>query len=1128
MGSSELYRTLVEQSAEGLWVLDDDGRTVFANPRLAQLLGVPRDELVGRDHADFLDDAGRTQWHLRRARLAEEGVSRVPVECRFVRADGSAAWFLVTEAQLADDDGAPGGLLLSLSEHDERRRALDDLARSRGELLAAQRIARLGSWAWDAVADSLTVSPALRHLFDHDPAVFPMRLEQALELFDEPERERLRTLNAPLLEGEAESSDFEVATTGADGPVWLRVRAVPDRDGEGVVRGLAGTLQDVTQTHLEEDALRDLAHQNALMQRVAVAANQSPTLVDALLATGELVVEHDDWTHARAFWPAEDGSGDLEPGPAIGRPELGEPDPALTARELRTARRAYDAGVSTWDDEEQLTLASPVMLGDEPVAVIAISSEPPLYRHAIITSMLEQVVLQLSTVAQREAGARELAAARDTAMEASRQKSEFLATMSHEIRTPLNGVIGLNDLLRATDLDAHQHRLTTGVAASGRALLAIVDDILDFSKIEAGLLEIEALDLDPRQVLDDVAAMTAQAAGARGVRLVVHCAREVPSRARGDRARLTQVLANLVSNAVKFTEPGGEVLVHAGLGAPGSLDRPSDDARPADEAGSTEAAYVLDVAVTDTGVGIAPERLQGIFEPFIQADASTTREYGGTGLGLAIVREIVNALGGVVRVASEPGVGSTFRFRVPLAAAEGPDPEPAPGLAGRSALVVESCPGRRQADVETLAHWGLEVVGIAPDGVAAQLRAHGAPDVALLGRGDAEPADRVAEESALAALRAVAPLVVLDGPGRRTAPEPGVQCLERPVPAARLREVVAAAARGEQAAPEPVGGPHRPPAATTSDPGGADGAPAGADRGRVLVVEDTPINQMVAEGLLSALGYASESVGDGVDALARLDAADADFDLVLMDVQMPRLDGYATSRAIREREQARGLPRLPIVAMTAAAVTGERERCLAAGMDDYLTKPVSPARLATVLADRLSASATDRATRTRADGDPARLVHGNPDVTADESEGGVVASSGPSADGGAAGPPVPAELAVHLDLERLDMLRDLDPGNTTYVDRVVGNFVARTPALHEAVAAAVEAGDPAALSAVAHRLRGSALNLGVPRVAEIALELELAGERGDLGGAVEVVRDLAAALEVGRDAVLAYRASHGS
>ena len=387
-------------------------------------------------------------------------------------------------------------------------------------------------------------------------------------------------------------------------------------------------------------------------------------------------------------------------------------------------------------------------------------------------------------MADRELVAHQLAAARDAAMEASRLKSEFLATMSHEIRTPLNGVIGLNELLQRTALSDDQRRLAEGVQGAGRTLLGVINDILDFSKIEAGELELEEVDFEVRRILDQTAAILAESAGERGIGLSVSVEDDVPERLVGDPTRLGQVLSNLISNAIKFTSVG-EVRVRAYV------------------AGADPAGVLLGVEVTDSGIGIRQDQMDRLFEPFRQADASTTRTHGGTGLGLAISRQLVTAIGGDIGARSVPGEGSTFWF---------------------TARLSRSRPGVRRL----------------------------------------EPAE-----------------------------------------------------------------PRR------SD---------GLRHGHVLLVEDNEVNQLVALGFLESLGYTADVAGNGEVAVAC--AADATYDAILMDLQMPVLDGFAATRQIRAAEGDR---RVPIIAMTASAFEGEREKCLAAGMDDFLTKPVDSTRLASVL-----------------------------------------------------------------------------------------------------------------------------------------------------------------------------------
>jgi CheY-like chemotaxis protein/nitrogen-specific signal transduction histidine kinase len=546
--------------------------------------------------------------------------------------------------------------------------------------------------------------------------------------------------------------------------------------------------------------------------------------------------------------------------------------------------------------------------------------------------MAGQVAGQLVRVAERERAASELAVARDTALEASRLKSEFLAMMSHEIRTPMNGVIGLNELLLGTRLDPHQRRLAEAAQLSGSALLGIINDVLDFSKIEAGELALEAVEFELRPVFDQVEATLAATAEDKGVDLAVDVAPDVPAWLVGDPTRLGQVVSNLVSNAVKFT-PAGRVDVHVGV---------------ASVEGKT---ILLEVAVVDTGIGIDPAQLDRLFEPFRQADASTTRLHGGSGLGLAISRRLVTALGGDLRVSSVPGEGSRFWFTA------------------RFLQAVEDAGGTPVPDGA--------VVTAATDGV-------------------------------------------------------------RP-PGAALRETPA----------------------------------------HVLVVEDNQVNQMVAAGLLSVLGYTAEVVDDGLAAVRR--AREAEYDAILMDLRMPQIDGYAAARMIRDQEP-QGC-RVPIIAMTASAVEGEHERCLAAGMDDFITKPVSSSRLGEVLAAHLGrpSSAGPSGARNPNGSRPAQVPAGLAPRSA---------ASGRSAGGR---PPRPDPSRPAVELGRLEELDALGGGAVALVTRAVDKFVQSVPSTLTALRAALAAGAHSDLTDLAHRFRGSALNLGAVRVAELSLELELLG-----------------------------------
>jgi PAS domain S-box-containing protein len=890
--SENRFRAMFEQSPVGVsLIVGLTGRLLEVNGRFTQIIGRTREELAALDWTQITHPDDVPEQLEKMGRMEAGELSGFQMRKRYIRADGTFVWVNLTVASVvveAEQERSYLALVEDITERQEMEERLR-ISEQRHRLLADNSFDVI--WTMNLDGRFTYLSPSLEKLTGYSPdetIAMPWERVFAPDSVVVVQTEFVKARSNVQAGLPVDFHDRELRMLCKDGSSkWVEVTASALHGSDGQVAELIGVTREITERKQAEEALRESEER----LRLALDAN-GEGLWDRDLVTGRVVC-NDQAFHLLGYTPEE----------ARGRPSLWEeclhPDDAPSVFQA-TVDHLEGRSPSYQIENRVITKSGEIRWHRSAGKVVAWTAD----------GRPRRMVGTILDITERKQLEENLRAAKQAAEVASAAKSEFLATMSHEIRTPMNGVIGMTGLLLDTPLNAEQCRYANTIHASGEALLALLNNILDFSKMEAGKLELESVVFDLPAVLAELAAPQILHAREKGLQLKCEVGPDVPSRVCGDPGRLRQILANLVGNAVKFTERG-EISLQTSL-----LEQ-------------TEAGFLLRFTVRDTGIGISPEQQKKLFQKFTQADASTTRRFGGTGLGLAIAKDLAELMGGDIGVTSEVGAGSEFWFTVRL------DRQPTRDL----------------------------------------------------------------------------------------------------------------------------------PASASFSPGYSPAAlPAIRSRGaRILVVEDNAVNQEVALGILRRLGLRADAVGDGAEAVELLKTLP--YDLVLMDMQMPEMDGLEATRIIRNPQSAVLNHRIPVIAMTANAMRGDRERCLEAGMNDYVSKPVSPQALVAALNAWLRSDTTE----TRSE------------VSEDEN---TMSGAEPGA-------------AI---FDRADLLaRMMD--DEALANRVLTSFLQSTPQQIESLRTSLDSGHAVAARRTAHAIKGAAANIGGERLRRAAFEIEQAAHAGDLNAA---------------------------
>jgi PAS domain S-box-containing protein len=1017
--SEERFRAMFEEAPIGVaWgPLDDSGSRPISggagsslytrNRAYTEMLGYTEDELASMHFTEYTHPEDLPKVLELYGELIAGERQRYEVAMRYLGKDGRVIWAQIVEAALSEEGGTSRLGLTMVQDITERRQAHDALKESETELRRQKQY-------WESL---LELSPA---------AIVTTDLEDRVAVWNAAAEELFGYTQA-----EAAGRKIDDLVAMAD-----------DLHAEGVDvnrRIMDGQVQLVTRRMRKDGTLVD------------VDLRAAP-IVEGGKMVGSYAIYHDlsDVHRQKQYF---ESLLEISPTAII---TVGLDDQVSSWNPAAERLFGYSRDEALGRNVDELIAASPDLENE----AREVNRQGSLDEHRLITRRLRKdgsrVDVQLLVAPVRVRGELvgrygiyhdigELQRARQAAEEATEAKSTFLATMSHEIRTPMNAVIGMTGLLLDTDLTPEQRSFADVIRTSGDALLEIINDILDLSKIEADRLELESRSFVLRSSVESALDLVAASAAAKGLNVAYLIDPDAPAAIVGDPTRLRQILVNLLTNAVKFTEQGEVVL--SVQSAPAS----EDDGRSAE-------VYELHFTVKDTGIGIPEEGMDRLFQSFSQVDASTTRRYGGTGLGLAISKRLSEMMGGTMWAESEPGKGSRFHFTIEAEAASVPEVS-APGkhttLAGKRLLIVDDHKANREVIKRQAASWGMLA------------RDTGSPTEALEWIGRRDPFDVAILDMQMPDMNGVAlareirrlcgehvlPLVMLTSLGKRVVDgDDGVQFaaqLTKPIKASQLYEALLSVFRDV-------------PGETTPAEAGSEQrvTAAGAGALRILVADDNAMNQKLALALLSKLGYGAEVVTNGAEVLEAL--ARQHYDVVLMDVEMPVMDGLEASRRINRAWAAERRPR--IVAMTANAMQGDREACFAAGMDDYLSKPIRREELAAALA-RVEP----------------RAVPSDPEPVEDDVDG-----------------------AGAIDLTELEASID-DP---VLVRELISTFLADAPGLLGTLRSGLEQDEPDEVRRAAHTLKSNGRTFGAASLAALSEELELRAKSKSLSDVSALVTEI--------------------